>query len=93
VEAERALELGLVNEVLSDDEFEAGVERRAKSFAVGPTTAYGLMKDLIWKAAGGYLEKHLDAEATAQSEAGSSSDHLEGVQAFLEKRPARFEGN
>jgi 2-(1,2-epoxy-1,2-dihydrophenyl)acetyl-CoA isomerase len=93
VDSQRAFELGLVNEVLDQGEFDAGVQKRAESFASGPTIAYGLMKELIWKAAGGYLEKHLEAEAAAQSEAGSSADHLEGVRSFLEKRPARFEGN
>lgn len=90
--AERALELGLVNEVLGSSEFESGVDERAEAFARGPTIAYALMKELIWKASGGYLEKHLEAEAVAQSKAGSSSDHLEGVRAFVEKRQAQFEG-
>ena len=88
-----ALDLGLASEVVADDEFAARVSKLAEGFAAGPTTAYALMKKLMWKAAGGHLDKHLEAEAQAQATAGASADHLEGVRAFLEKRPARFEGN
>ncbi len=92
VASREALELGLVSEVVPSDDFDARISKLAGEFASGPTVAYALMKDLIWRAAGGYLDKHLDAEADAQTSAGASADHMEGVRAFLEKRPARFEG-
>ena len=39
------------------------------------------------------VEAQLDLEARLQTEAGRTSDHKEGVQAFLEKRTAEFTGN
>jgi 2-(1,2-epoxy-1,2-dihydrophenyl)acetyl-CoA isomerase len=38
------------------------------------------------------LDEHLEAEARAQAEAGATADHLEGVKAFLAKRPPGFRG-
>lgn len=92
ITAEKALELGLVNKVITESDFSDAVGEFADSLAAGPTKAFALTKDLIWKAAGGHLKEHLSQEADAQRQAGSTEDHLEGVAAFGEKRPASFRG-
>ena len=92
VDAAKSLEWGLVNEVVAPDDFSDRVKEKATLFAAGPTMALGATKELTWKATGGYLEKHLEAEADAQSTAGKTADHMEGVKAFFEKRPPNFEG-
>lgn len=92
IPAARALELGLANRICPAADVRSIAAEVAGGFAAGPTVAYGLMKKLIWKAAGRHLGEHLAAEADAQTAAGKSADHLEGVKAFLEKREPRFEG-
>jgi 2-(1,2-epoxy-1,2-dihydrophenyl)acetyl-CoA isomerase len=38
------------------------------------------------------MDDQLDLEASVQQETAASGDFAEGVQAFLERRPARFSG-
>lgn len=90
--AEEARDLGLVDEVVPDDEFEQVWRTRALALAGGPTRAYALTKQLVNAAAELPLADYLAAEADAQGAAGRTQDHLEGVAAFVEKRPPRFRG-
>ena len=92
VGAAEALEMGLFHRVLPADEFEAGWRSFATELAQGPTRAFALTKSLLYEAAERTLDEQLDLEVEAQSEAGRTADHLEGVQAFLAKRPPSFEG-
>lgn len=92
ISAERAHELGMVNRCVDDegvmDEARALAERLAK----GPTVAMGLIRRLVRNAQSTSLSDAMNAEAEAQRVAGNSEDFVEGVQAFLGKREARFEG-
>ena len=93
ITAERALELGLVNRIAPADEFQDAWRSWAQDLAAGPTRAYALIKSLLNGAMTRSLDEQLDAEVDAQSAAGRTNDHLEGVQAFLGKRAPKFEGN
>ena len=92
VAAEEALALGLVDEVVPGDELEGRWRELSAELAAGPTRAFALTKHLVHEASERSLDEQLEAEVNAQTEAGRTSDHLEGVQAFLTKRPPRFEG-
>jgi 2-(1,2-epoxy-1,2-dihydrophenyl)acetyl-CoA isomerase len=92
VAAPEALALGLVNKVVAADDFEGEWKEFAQTLATGPTRAFALTKSLLEAAATKSLDEQLDLEVQAQSEAGRTSDHLEGVRAFLAKRAPNFWG-
>lgn len=92
IEAERALALGLVNVICPAEEVPAKTEELSSRLAWGPTFAFGLIKSLVWSADSATLSEQLEKEAGAQSVAGQTKDHIEGVDAFMNKRDARFEG-
>jgi 2-(1,2-epoxy-1,2-dihydrophenyl)acetyl-CoA isomerase len=90
--ADEALRLGVVNKVATVEDFEATWREFVGGLAAGPTRAYALIKSLANHAIDRSLVEQLDAEVSIQTEAGKTIDHLEGVQAFLEKRPPNFQG-
>ena len=90
--ARQALEWGLINSVTADDEFESTVDALAAKLAGGPTAAYAGVKRQLNEWLFARMDAQLDLEASIQQEAAASGDFLEGVQAFLEKRSAAFEG-
>lgn len=92
VAAPEAFELGLFHKVLSADDFDEGWRSFAAEIALGPTRALAITKELLYGAAERSLDEQLDREVEAQTEAGRTADHLEGVQAFLDKRPPKYEG-
>jgi 2-(1,2-epoxy-1,2-dihydrophenyl)acetyl-CoA isomerase len=90
--ASQALEWGLVNRVTSDEDFAGTVDELAAKLATGPTAAYAGAKRQFNEWLFGRMDAQLALEASIQQQAAGSRDFLEGVQAFLEKRPAAFEG-
>lgn len=92
VTAQQALEWGLFDQIAPVDEFEQTWRDFAASLASGPTRAFALTKGLVSFAADHTLDEQLEEEVKAQTEAGRTQDHLEGVQAFLSKRSPKFQG-
>lgn len=88
-EAER---VGLVNKVVPAAELEKVTMEIAEKLANAPTKSIGLIKRTLNKALSSDLDSLLDYEAYIQEIASLTEDHKEGVQAFLEKRPAKFKG-
>jgi len=90
--AEEARAIGLVERLLPADGFPEAVWDLVKGLAEGPTLSYALVKRQLQATLDNDLEAQLALEAGAQSRAASSRDAREGVTAFREKRPPRFEG-
>ena len=92
VEAEQAAAWGLIWQVVEDGALMARAGEIAGHLARGPTLAYRLTREALRAAGTNGLADQLALEARLQGEAGRSRDFLEGVAAFLEKRPPRFDG-
>lgn len=92
VTAHEALDWGLVNQVVPDDQLMDTVGELSAKLAKGPTTAYGLSKRAIYRSSLAGLKQTLEYEAELQEIAGRTEDHIEGVEAFLEKREPKFKG-
>ncbi len=92
VPALKAAEWGMIFEAVPDDAFEAHWQSRAAKLAAGPTVAYGNIKEAIRGSYDNSLEEQLLFEAKLQGRCGNTRDFREGVLAFMEKRPAEFEG-
>jgi 2-(1,2-epoxy-1,2-dihydrophenyl)acetyl-CoA isomerase len=90
--AEKALEWGMVNKVVADDQLMGEAMELAARLAKGPTQALSIMRGLIWDGCENDLQTQLHAERNAQRIAGRTEDFKEGVKAFLEKRKAEFTG-
>jgi 2-(1,2-epoxy-1,2-dihydrophenyl)acetyl-CoA isomerase len=91
--AGEALSWGLVGEVLPAEGFAAAVAELAARWASMPTRAIASTKRLLAGAHTATLEEQLAHEAAAQDAATDSADFVEGVAAFLEKRPPSFTGS
>jgi 2-(1,2-epoxy-1,2-dihydrophenyl)acetyl-CoA isomerase len=92
VDAARALELGIVNRVVPDTELPAAAAELAGRLARGPRSI-GLTKRALEVSHENDLEAQLAVEERLQTEATTTSDFVEGVSAFLEKRRATFTGS
>ncbi len=92
VSARQASDWGMIWEAVPDAEFARVCGERAAHLARGPSLAYRNVKTAIRASFENGLAAQLALEARLQGEAGRSLDFEEGVTAFLEKRPARFEG-
>jgi 2-(1,2-epoxy-1,2-dihydrophenyl)acetyl-CoA isomerase len=83
---------GLIHRCVLDAELMNAAMERAQMLANGPTRALGLIRKLAWSSFDNDLDEQLRAEREAQRQAGHSRDFIEGVTAFLQKRPANFSG-
>ena len=92
VTAGRALEMGMINAVVPDDELLARALAMAEQLAQAPTAAIGRIKELLELSATNDYGGQLEIEREKQIQSGLTKDFREGVAAFIEKRPAKFVG-
>ena len=90
--AKDAQDMGMIWESVPDETFVDHWQSRALALASGPTEAYKRIKQMIRSSFDRSYDDQIAIEAKLQGEAGKTRDFREGVLAFMEKRPANFEG-
>ncbi|PFA62604.1 enoyl-CoA hydratase [Bacillus sp. AFS015802] len=91
-EGQEALMKGLVDEAIPSGKLEEGIERYAKQVLSAPTKAMLKTKEVYVSLNKERLQHALDLEKEGQWLMRQSSDHQEGIRAFVEKRRPRFKG-
>jgi 2-(1,2-epoxy-1,2-dihydrophenyl)acetyl-CoA isomerase len=91
IDAQEALRVGLVNRIVPVAELDAATSALAQSLARGPRHALANAKRLARESLDRSLAEQLQAEAVSFAQCAATPDFVEGIRAFLEKRPARFE--
>jgi 2-(1,2-epoxy-1,2-dihydrophenyl)acetyl-CoA isomerase len=90
--AQEALDWGLVNQVVPDDEVQAAAEKIAGQLARGATRSFGTVKKLLLTSENESLETQMEFEARGIADSSRNADGKEGISAFLEKRKPTFTG-
>jgi 2-(1,2-epoxy-1,2-dihydrophenyl)acetyl-CoA isomerase len=93
INAEEALRLNIVNQVVAPGELEAATLQLAERLRAAPPIALAAAKHAVYMSQAADLEEMLRYETEAQLRCFESDDAHEGVRAFLEKRDPRFTGH
>ena len=91
VTAKEALDLGMVTEVVANDDLDERVERITARLVKNPATAMAGSKQLLNRAAYPDLAGQFAAEANSIAHCVASNDFIKGVEGMLNKKPAVFD--
>jgi 2-(1,2-epoxy-1,2-dihydrophenyl)acetyl-CoA isomerase len=92
IDAPEAQRLGLVSAVYPPEELLPAARALAVKIAAGPPIAIRLARRALYHNQGADLRSALEFETFAQNVCAETEDAREGIRAFVEKRPARFQG-
>jgi len=90
IDAQTALQIGLVNRVVADAELEAETEKWVSRLAAAPATSIACAKRMMNASLGNDMRAQLDMERVSVGDCGATADLQEGVAAFMEKRKPVF---
>ncbi|MDH3733208.1 MAG: enoyl-CoA hydratase-related protein [Gemmatimonadota bacterium] len=90
VPAQEAERIGLLNRVVPHDELMDVTREWAARLAAKPALALRYAKEAVQRSLSSTVDEMLDFETAAQRDCFGSADALEGVRAFVAKRPAEF---
>ena len=93
IDAEEAMRLGIVNQVVAPEDLETATLELAQRLRAAPPIALAAAKHAVYMSQAAELEEMLRYETEAQLRCFESDDAHEGVQAFLEKREPKFTGH
>lgn len=85
-----AMRLGIVNRVVASADLEAATSRIVRAIVTGPARALANGKRLVNQSLQETLSTQLRAEAASFGECAADADFVEGINAFLAKRPPEF---
>jgi 2-(1,2-epoxy-1,2-dihydrophenyl)acetyl-CoA isomerase len=91
VAAEDAAAWGMIWSCVADGALSAEVDRLVEQFAKASTAALAATKAALQLSWANDLDAQLELERRVQQDRGFSADYAEGVAAFIERRPPRFE--
>jgi len=92
LDARKALDWGLINQVWPDAEFGGQTSKLLDRLASGATKSYAGTKRQLNRWLYQHMDAQLEFEAQIQKEMAASGDFAEGLAAFAGKRPPRFSG-
>lgn len=90
IDAARAAQIGMVNEVVAVEALDAAVDDLATKIAAGPAGALSISKRYLNNASTISLFQALEAESLGQAVNFKTADVREAMRAFAEKRPPNF---
>jgi enoyl-CoA hydratase/carnithine racemase len=93
INAEEALRLNIVNQVVTPEELETVTKQLAERLRTAPPIALAAAKQAVYLSEANDLETMLRFETDSQLRCFESDDGHEGIRAFLEKREPRFTGH
>lgn len=92
IDADQALQFGIVNRVVPGAEIDAFVDDWARRLAAGPPLALSMTKTLLNNSFASSMDQALEDESRAQAVNFGSADTMEAMHAFIQKRDPLFEG-
>lgn len=93
ISAQRAAEIGVVNQVVADDALATHARELAATIAENGPLAVRYILDIVAEAGHLALQHAFELENQAFERVTASHDAREGIRAFVEKRPPRFTGH
>ena len=90
--AEEAFQLGIVTRVVPDKELLTQANQLALQLASGPSKSFGAAKRLMQTGWNQTLETQMEEESQMIADITRTTDTLEGIRAFIEKRPPKYKG-